>query len=161
MTLLWRPRVLLCQAATLSEDGPRAHYICFFRQLRDVTICPHEKGIVSYARNYSIVEHDLFTPNAVRSPLLVYAFRRRMFTLFTSLHGDWSNSPSHQTPSPPSFSPKQTTPSWRQAARRLSSISLTTNPPTSRPPHVAHRAGSAGGFGRASTSWNMAQSTTP
>ncbi|TFK93649.1 hypothetical protein K466DRAFT_80477 [Polyporus arcularius HHB13444] len=43
-------------------------------QLRDVTICPHEKGIVSYARNYSIVEHDLFTPNASPRRLVDLSF---------------------------------------------------------------------------------------
>ncbi|KAI0649042.1 hypothetical protein C8Q79DRAFT_998937 [Trametes meyenii] len=33
-------------------------------QLRDVLICPHEKGVVSYAQNFSIVEHDILNPNA-------------------------------------------------------------------------------------------------
>ncbi|KAI0707284.1 hypothetical protein C8Q76DRAFT_629023 [Earliella scabrosa] len=43
-------------------------------QLRDVAICPHEKGIVSYARNYSIVEHDLITPNASPRRLVDLSF---------------------------------------------------------------------------------------
>ncbi|KAI0749629.1 hypothetical protein C8Q80DRAFT_636078 [Daedaleopsis nitida] len=33
------------------------------RQLRDVAICPHDEGIVSYARNFAIVEQDLATPH--------------------------------------------------------------------------------------------------
>ncbi|KAL6298531.1 hypothetical protein BKA93DRAFT_810665 [Sparassis latifolia] len=35
-------------------------------QLRDVLICPHERGIVTYPQNCSIVEHDLAIPNSVR-----------------------------------------------------------------------------------------------
>ncbi|KAI8969487.1 WD40-repeat-containing domain protein, partial [Trametes punicea] len=33
-------------------------------QLRDVLICPHEKGIVAYPRNFSIVEHDILNPHS-------------------------------------------------------------------------------------------------
>ncbi|KAI9066238.1 hypothetical protein FKP32DRAFT_1610143 [Trametes sanguinea] len=33
-------------------------------QLRDVLICPHEKGIVTYPRNFSIVEHDILNPHS-------------------------------------------------------------------------------------------------
>ncbi|KAH9928400.1 WD40-repeat-containing domain protein [Fomitopsis serialis] len=33
-------------------------------QLRDVVICPHDKGLVTYPHNYSIVEHDIHAPNS-------------------------------------------------------------------------------------------------
>ncbi|KAI0359788.1 hypothetical protein OH77DRAFT_1393943 [Trametes cingulata] len=33
-------------------------------QLRDVLICPHEKGIVSYPRGFTIVEHDILNPHS-------------------------------------------------------------------------------------------------
>ncbi|KAI0326917.1 hypothetical protein GY45DRAFT_48245 [Cubamyces sp. BRFM 1775] len=33
-------------------------------QLRDVLICPHEKGILTYPRNFSIIEHDILNPHA-------------------------------------------------------------------------------------------------
>ena len=29
-------------------------------------ICPHDKGLVAYPHNYSIVEHDIYAPNSVR-----------------------------------------------------------------------------------------------
>ena len=131
------------------------------RQLRDVAICPHEKGIVSYARNYSIVEHDLITPNAVRGPSVVYVHCSQL-TAPASLQGDWSTFPSPPTPSPRSSSPTPTTPSWRQAARKRNSISHTINVPTPRhhpDQRAAHRVALAAGSGRASTSSITARST--
>ncbi|KAH9945123.1 uncharacterized protein BXZ73DRAFT_86676 [Epithele typhae] len=46
-------------------------------QLRDVVICPHEKGIVSYPCEQSIVEHDLITPNTVCSFHRTFMFSPR------------------------------------------------------------------------------------
>ncbi|KAI0833580.1 WD40-repeat-containing domain protein [Trametes gibbosa] len=44
------------------------------RQLRDVLICPHEKGIVSYARCKAIIEHDLLNPHATPRRLAELTF---------------------------------------------------------------------------------------
>ncbi|KAH9831631.1 WD40-repeat-containing domain protein [Rhodofomes roseus] len=33
-------------------------------QLRDVVICPHDKGLVTYPHHFSIVEHDIHAPNS-------------------------------------------------------------------------------------------------
>ncbi|KAH9847650.1 WD40-repeat-containing domain protein [Lenzites betulinus] len=43
-------------------------------QLRDVLICPHEKGIVSYARCNAIIEHDLLNPHAAPRRLAELTF---------------------------------------------------------------------------------------
>ncbi|KAI0775130.1 WD40-repeat-containing domain protein [Trametes elegans] len=43
-------------------------------QLRDVLICPHDKGIVSYASHYSIVEHDVLNPHAAPRKLVELTF---------------------------------------------------------------------------------------
>ncbi|KZT01516.1 uncharacterized protein LAESUDRAFT_731086 [Laetiporus sulphureus 93-53] len=33
-------------------------------QLRDVLICPHERGLVTYPQNHSIIEHDILAPTS-------------------------------------------------------------------------------------------------
>lgn len=91
------------------------------RQLRDVAICPHEKGIVSYARNFSIVEHDLITPNAVRTLPLVREGHRcsRCVPVSTATgrsqfhteHGFRLDSPRHWRHAPGGWRPGGRTPS--------------------------------------------------
>ncbi|KAL1949559.1 hypothetical protein VTO73DRAFT_8440 [Trametes versicolor] len=43
-------------------------------QLRDVLICPHDKGIVSYACGYSVVEHDILNPHSTPRRLVDLTF---------------------------------------------------------------------------------------
>lgn len=38
-----------------------------FRQLRDLIICPHERGVVNYICGTSIYEHDMFRPGSKRA----------------------------------------------------------------------------------------------
>ena len=41
------------------------------RQLRDVLICPHERGVVSYPSGKAIMEHDLLAPTPVSNTMPV------------------------------------------------------------------------------------------
>ncbi|KAF5374450.1 hypothetical protein D9615_009123 [Tricholomella constricta] len=43
-------------------------------QLRDLIICPRERGVVNYVQHHSIVEHDLNTPDAQPRPLAKLSF---------------------------------------------------------------------------------------
>jgi len=43
-------------------------------QLRDVVICPHEKGVVAYPHDRSIVEHDILVPNSTPRTLAELGF---------------------------------------------------------------------------------------
>ncbi|OSD06642.1 hypothetical protein PYCCODRAFT_1442761 [Trametes coccinea BRFM310] len=92
-------------------------------QLRDVVICPHEKGIVTYPRNFSIVEHDIlnlhssprrlvdltFTPNTISSLILpdtndtLLAAGGQEAELHLSYYQSTDSCPSPSTPSPSSI----------------------------------------------------------
>jgi hypothetical protein len=37
------------------------------RQLRDVLICPRERGVVNYIQHQSIIEHNINLPDSVRT----------------------------------------------------------------------------------------------
>ncbi|KNZ77526.1 hypothetical protein J132_05274 [Termitomyces sp. J132] len=43
-------------------------------QLRDLVICPRERGIVNYVQQHSIVEHNLNTPGSTPRPLVKLPF---------------------------------------------------------------------------------------
>ena len=133
------------------------------RQLRDVAICPHEKGIVSYVRSNSIVEHDLIAPNTVRR---ARRFRRVLaIDNRPSHHGGWLISPSLPTPSPPSISQTQTTLSSQQVVRKPNFICPTSSLPIfQHPPPLVHLAvapaDSDADYGRASITSTMSRSIT-
>lgn len=38
-----------------------------YRQLRDLVVCPHENGVVTYVQDQHIVEHDLACVDSVRT----------------------------------------------------------------------------------------------
>ncbi|KAK7682499.1 hypothetical protein QCA50_014299 [Cerrena zonata] len=62
-----RPSVLLnsVDPTTLSKAQVTIGHI----QLRDVLVCPHERGVVYYPHSHSIVEHDLTTPSSQAKPI--------------------------------------------------------------------------------------------
>lgn len=43
-------------------------------QLRDVLICPHEKGVVTYPHDGTIIEHDIYASSAPHRPLAELGF---------------------------------------------------------------------------------------
>lgn len=53
-----------------------------FRQLRDLIICPRERGILNYVQEHSIVEHDITSSNSVRQ---VQTFPNFLSFLLTGL----------------------------------------------------------------------------
>src|SRR5262245_19811108 len=42
------------------------------RQLRDLLICPRERGVVHYVQNESIIEHNILTPHSVTHSLSLF-----------------------------------------------------------------------------------------
>jgi hypothetical protein len=102
-------------------------HLCPSSQLRDLIICPREPGLVNYVHDYSIVEHDLYAPDTVRTPHRPPAGSSHSSPPRPS--GALQTSRSSQTPSPPFRSPGLTRPSSPQVARRQKS----TFPSTSLP----------------------------
>ncbi|KAI0950852.1 hypothetical protein AcW1_008048 [Taiwanofungus camphoratus] len=52
-------------------------------QLRDVVICPHEKGLVTYPQNNAIVEHDILVPNSTPRRLTELSFTPNSLSALT------------------------------------------------------------------------------
>ena len=46
------------------------------RQLRDLVICPDERGVVNYVQEQCIMEHDISDPSSVSSPIAFFSISR-------------------------------------------------------------------------------------
>lgn len=134
---------------------------CSSSQLRDLVICPHERGVVNYVQGNSIMEQNLsrsgskraiaslpFTPNtlsALRLPdsaTTLVAAGGQDAELHLSLHSSSSPSPS---PTPPSYH-RSSRPHWQYQTQlqgsinnsvMLTSLSLTKANVSSVEPRVA------------------------
>ena len=103
-------------------------HLCLSSQLRDLIICPREPGLVNYVHDYSIVEHDLYAPDTVRTSTSPRPSASHP-PCHTRPSGASQTSRSSQTPSHPFRSPALTRPSSPQVARRQKSTFPSTGPP--------------------------------
>jgi hypothetical protein len=82
-TNIVRQPVTICHVCVFltSRVTVLVSYFCYTRQLRDLIICPDERGVVNYVQDQCIMERDMTDPSSV-SPFPFSLFPPTFFFKF-------------------------------------------------------------------------------